>query len=558
LKKSTKGATFLILAQLFTKIITFLLNSVLVRFLSPRIFGITAFLEFILGTVLFFSREAIRLSTLRIKDNETDDDNNTNEKAADHISSHYKRQNLQTMVNFAHIPLWIGIPLSLVLTTWQYTNINAYFISLPFFQWSILIIWVSMLVELLSEPFYIVNQFLLNYNVRSRFESIAVAMSCLVNFSVIYLFQTHMVTIGSLEITDMNKEGIAILAFALAKLTHSITLLLCYYWDYLRNFKPKKLFHIRLTKITTVSASTTYKKQYYFQNDILEHFKKVYFQLCFKHLLTEGDKLIINSMCTVEEQGIYSLLSNYGSLVTRLLFAPIEESLRLFLARLLTTQNSRNLKLSMDVLVNLTKFYLYLSLLIVIFGPVNSSFLLQFLIGSKWSTTAVLDTIRVYCFYLPFLSMNGIFEAFFQSVATGDQILKHSYFMMTFSGIFLVNCWILIEKLDLSINGLIISNIINMILRIIYCIIFIKNFYSKLYTKESSFFLNFHNFGIVSVAGVSISIINWVTIGYVRNFKQLFINVTFALLLLVLILVKERTYIKGMIGKNKLTEVKEI
>ena len=97
-----------------------------------------------------------------------------------------------------------------------------------------------------------------------------------------------------------------------------------------------------------------------------------------------------------------------------------------------------------------------------------------------------------------------------------------------------------------------------MILRIIYCIIFIKNFYSKLYTKESSFFLNFHNFGIVSVAGVSISIINWVTIGYVRNFKQLFINVTFALLLLVLILVKERTYIKGMIGKNKLTEVKEI
>ncbi|SMN18492.1 similar to Saccharomyces cerevisiae YBL020W RFT1 Essential integral membrane protein [Maudiozyma saulgeensis] len=557
LKKSTKGATFLMLAQLFTKIITFLLNSVLVRFLSPRIFGITAFLEFILGTVLFFSREAIRLSTLRIKDNDLDEDN-TNEKEDDHTSNHIKRQTLQTMVNFSHIPLWIGIPLSLVLTTWQYTNINAYFITLPFFQWSILIIWVSMLVELLSEPFYIVNQFLLNYNVRSRFESIAVTMGCLVNFSVIYLFQTHMVTIGNLDITDMNKEGIAILAFALAKLTHAITLLLCYYWDYLRNFKPKKLFHIRLTKITITTDSTTYKKQYYFQNDILEHFKKVYFQLCFKHLLTEGDKLIINSMCTVEEQGIYSLLSNYGSLVTRLLFAPIEESLRLFLARLLTTQNSRNLKLSMDVLVNLTKFYLYLSLLIIIFGPVNSSFLLQFLIGSKWSTTAVLDTIRVYCFYLPFLSMNGIFEAFFQSVATGDQILKHSYFMMAFSGIFLVNCWVLIEKLDLSINGLIISNIINMILRIIYCILFIKNFYRKLYTTESSFFLNFHNFRVVSVAGISISIINWVTIGYVRNFKQLFINATFALLLLLLILVKERTYIKGIMGKNKLTESKEI
>lgn len=560
LQKSTKGATFLMLAQLFTKIITFLLNSVLVRFLSPRIFGITAFLEFILGTVLFFSREAIRLSTLRIKDNNTDPLHDSDEDINDEKHSISRKQILQTMVNFAHIPLWIGIPLSLVLTTWQYTNINAYFITLPFFQWSIFIIWVSMLVELLSEPFYIVNQFLLNYNVRSRFESIAVTMGCLVNFSVIYLFQNHLITIDKLDTTDMNKEGIAILAFALAKLTHAITLLLCYYWDYLRNFKPKKLFHIRLTKITVNPDSTTrsYKKQYYFQNDILEHFKKVYFQLCFKHLLTEGDKLIINSMCTVEEQGIYSLLSNYGSLVTRLLFAPIEESLRLFLARLLTTQNSRNLKLSMDVLVNLTKFYLYLSLLIIIFGPVNSSFLLQFLIGSKWSTTVVLDTIRVYCFYLPFLSMNGIFEAFFQSVATGDQILKHSYFMMAFSGIFLVNCWVLIEKLDLSINGLIISNIINMILRISYCILFIKNFYRKLYTKESSFFLNFHNFRIVLLAGVSIGIINWITIGYVRNFKQLFINVTFALLLLILILVKERSSIRGIIGKNKLTESKDI
>ena len=558
LRKSTAGATFLMLAQLFTKAVTFLLNSVLVRFLSPRIFGITAFLEFILGTVLFFSREAIRLSTLRIRDEDGEaSEPGEKEEEASPEHMHGNQRTLQTMVNFAHIPLWIGVPLSLVLTTWQYTNINAYFITLPFFQWSIFLIWLSMLVELLSEPFYIVNQFLLNYSVRSRFESIAVTASCLVNFCVIYLFQNRIVTIGDLDTTDTNKEGVAILAFALAKLTHALALLACYYWDYLRNYRPRALFNIRLTRIAVPSDSSSYKRHYYFQADILEHFKKVYFQLCFKHLLTEGDKLIINSMCTVEEQGIYSLLSNYGSLVTRLLFAPIEESLRLFLARLLTTQNSKNLKLSMDVLVNLTKFYLYLSLMIIIFGPVNSSFLLQFLIGSKWSTTSVLDTIRVYCFYLPFLSMNGIFEAFFQSVATGDQILKHSYFMMAFSGIFLVNCWVLIEKLDLSINGLILSNIINMILRIAYCVLFIKNFYRKLYTSESSFFVNFHNFKIVLLAGMSVCLLNWMTIGYVRNFQQLFINISYAAGLLVLILVKERAQIQAVIGRGKLTDTKE-
>ncbi|CCC68644.1 hypothetical protein NCAS_0B05600 [Naumovozyma castellii] len=564
LEKSTKGATFLMLGQLFTKAITFFLNSILVRFLSPRIFGITAFLEFILGTVLFFSREAVRLSTLRIDDNNEDEDE---EKQKSNV--------LQTLANFAYIPLCIGIPLSIVLTTWQYRNINAYFVTLPFFTWSILLIWCSIIIELLSEPFFIVNQFLLNYSTRSSFESAAVAIGCIVNFIVVISFENNWIdfsklaSISSVIDDEMLREGVAILAFSLGKFAHSLTLLTCYFYDYLRNFKgQKKSFNIKLTKIKSRnyigehSSSKTINKPYYFQSDILAHFKKVYFQLCFKHLLTEGDKLIINSLCTVEEQGIYSLLSNYGSLVTRLLFAPIEESLRLFLARLLCNSNTnrRNLKLSMDVLINLTKFYLYLSLLIVIFGPVNSSFLLQFVIGSKWSTTSVLDTIRVYCFYIPFLSLNGIFEAFFQSTATGDQILKHSYFMMVFSGVFLLNCWCLIEYLKLSINGLIIGNIINMILRITYCGRFISKFYKNLYIDESnsnSFFFNFQNFKVVTLAGIAISIFNWIFIdGYVKNFHQLFINIVLALCLLATILLKERAIIMDLLNKRKYNENK--
>lgn len=558
LERSTKGATFLMMGQLFTKLVTFVLNNLLIRFLSPRIFGITAFLEFIQGTVLFFSRDAIRLSTLRISDSGNGIVDGDSE---DYQETHYKSKVLQTAVNFSHIPLWIGFPLSIGLTAWQYRNINAYFITLPFFTWSIFLIWLSIIVELLSEPFFIVNQFMLNYAARSRFESIAVTTGCIVNFIVVYAVQQSRYPMGIVT-ADSDKEGIAILAFALGKVAHSITLLACYYWDYHKNFKPKKLFSTRLTKIKS-SESNELKKNYsknssyFFQNDILEHFKKVYFQLCFKHLLTEGDKLIINSLCTVEEQGIYALLSNYGSLLTRLLFAPIEESLRLFLARLLSSHNQKNLKLAIEVLVNLTRFYIYLSLMIIVFGPVNSSFLLQFLIGSKWSTTSVLDTIRVYCFYIPFLSLNGIFEAFFQSVATGDQILKHSYFMMAFSGIFLLNSWALIEKLKLSIEGLILSNIINMILRILYCGVFLNKFHRELFT-DSSFFFNFKDFKTVIVAGLTVCLVDWWFIGYVKNLQQFFINVLFALGLLALIMVKERQTIQSLINKRAMSSSKDV
>lgn len=546
LEKSTKGATFLMMGQLFTKLITFVLNSVLVRFLSPRIFGITAFLDFIVGTVLFFSREAIRLSTLRIKEREDDESGSSEDSKG-------QSDVLQTAVNFAHISMRIGIPLSIVLITWQYRNINSYFVGLPYFTWSILLIWLSIIVELLSEPLFIVNQFMLNYGKRSQFESVSVTVGCLLNCAVILSFEKSWL-FPSNDKSESSKEGVAILAFAIGKLGHSAVLLLCYYYDYLRTFAPKMQFRLRLTKISAGSS----RRDYYFEHHILEHFKKVYFQLCFKHLLTEGDKLIINSLCTVEEQGIYSLLSNYGSLITRLLFAPIEESLRLFLARLLANERTKNLKLSMEVLLNITRFYIYLSVLILIFGPINSSFMLQFLIGSKWSTTSVLDTIRVYCVYLPFLAMNGIFEAFFQSVASGDQILHHSYLMMLFSGIFLASSWLFIEHFDLSINGLIISNIINMTLRLTYCARFISKFYKDLFPDSSSFFLSFHNFRGVALLSLVVWIIDWWIIGFVKNFHQFFLNVALASFLLTVILVKERNSLKQLFGRNRVPNSKNV
>ncbi|CCK71205.1 glycolipid translocation protein KNAG_0G01470 [Huiozyma naganishii CBS 8797] len=567
---STKGATFLMFGQLFTKLVSFALNSVLIRHLSPRIFGITSFLEFILGTTLFFSREAMRLSILRISsthNNDGDDGNGVGDDRNKWENRDADRTVLQTAVNFSHVAMYIGIPLSLILTTWQYRNINEYFVQLPHFTMSICIIWAACILELMCEPFLVVTQIAMDYAKRSKLESIAVTMGCVTNFLIVIYCENHNVLLDADD--EVTRESIAILAFSLGKLVHSLTLLAGYLVDFWANWKPKQLFRFRLTRI----KSTNVKDSYYFDPKIMEHFKKVYFQLCFKHLLTEGDKLIINSMCTIEEQGIYSLLSNYGSLITRLLFHPIEESLRLFLARLLSTvapqgttthlKASPHLKLSMVVLTNLTKFYLYLSLMIVVFGPLNSSFVLQFLIGSKWSTTSVLDTIRVYCFYLPFLALNGIFEAFFQSVASGDQILRHSYFMMTFSSVFLLSCWFLISQLHWSINGLIISNIVNMSLRITYCSIFIAKFYNKLHSSTNTtardlITFNFSNLLVISALAATISILNYSLIGNVKNFQQFFTNVLFAIVLLSAILLKERATIRQFWNKRKLEDIKNV
>ena len=548
------------------------MNSLLIRYLSPKIFGIMAFLTFLHDTCIFFSREAIRISILRISTNNSDensDDNSEESEKKDVLNiKNINKDNLQSIINFSFIPLIIAVPLSTVLFIWQYTKLNSYFKNLPHFQLSIFILWISILLELGAEFFYNLNQYMLNYKTRSKFEGLSLTFGNFINFITIYL------TISDNKVTRdlISEEGLAILGFSLGKLAYSLGLLSLYYFDYAKNFKSLNKFKLRLVLIKPVITdhSSVYgskKTAYYFQQDILNHFKKVYFQMCFKHLLTEGDKLIINSLCSIEEQGIYSLLSNYGSLITRILFQPIEETTRLFLTKLFNSNSSsttqkvfskHTLTLSFSVVSNIIIFYLYLSIFILIFGPINSSYLLRFLIGSKWSSTTILETIRTYCCYLPLLSLNGILEAFFQSVANGDEILRQSYMMMVLSGVFMLNCYVFIKMLKLSLEGLILANGINMLLRILYCTVFISNFYKKKLPSEIlndyniKTLFNIHKMRIISILSLFVWAFIYFFIGsFTHNFKQLLINVLISLLLLLMMCYNEKDLILNFIKSKK-------
>lgn len=77
-------------------------------------------------------------------------------------------------------------------------------------------------------------------------------------------------------------------------------------------------------------------------------------QSVLKHVLTEGDKIVLARASTVHvaqgdgtggslyEQGVYAIASGYGSLVARLLFQPLEESARLLFSKLGAEENDKN------------------------------------------------------------------------------------------------------------------------------------------------------------------------------------------------------------------------
>ena len=45
-----------------------------------------------------------------------------------------------------------------------------------------------------------------------------------------------------------------------------------------------------------------------------------------KHFLTEGDKFLVSRLSPLADQGGYAVAANYGSLVARIVFQPIEET----------------------------------------------------------------------------------------------------------------------------------------------------------------------------------------------------------------------------------------
>lgn len=524
MEKSAKGVTLLLFGQMFTKLSTFILNQILITYISPATFGVNMFLEFLINTVLFFSREGIRLSAQRVKDAETDSD----EKSDKHSAT------LQSIVNLGYIPLMIGTPLASVVVYWQYGRFSELFKHMQLFKLSIALVWLAIVVELMSEPFYILNQFNLNYDKRTRFETAAVTLSCFVNFGIVFSFK------------DSEIDGLPIVAFCAAKLVHSMVLFISYIWDY-QNFKKKnKNIHTRPTKILVGHSNS-----YYFDHDAMAHFYTMFFNLCFKHLLTEGDKLVINSLCTIEEQGIYSLISNYGSLLARLVFAPIEESVRNFLTRLVqNTDTKAHLETTVGILQRIICFYLYLSIIIVIFGPLNSGFLVQKLIGSNWSNS-VSDTIPLYTLYLPLLALNGILEAVHQSTATGHDVVDYTYYMVGFSAIFMTTSYVCITKLNLSLQGLILSNMLNMTLRIVYCYRFIKHFYNSHGVSFSLWLFDSKTKSIVT-SSLVIWALDCTLLGVTRNWFELLASAFFAQVLVIFIMYKEKDLIISVVKPKPL------
>ncbi|TPX56644.1 hypothetical protein PhCBS80983_g04360 [Powellomyces hirtus] len=476
LNSSIKGAGYLFLLQLSSRMATFLLNNFIQRVSSITTVGMASGLELLSGTILFLSRENLRMVLLRSSEDSADDDT-TVAPNSDHDASKKRavRRDIrrQQLVNLSYLPMLVGLLLVGLFALFRQSTASN-----PGPSNATRIYILATLVELCSEPMYLIVQSSLMYNVRAKVEGFALLVRCLTTFSLTLLSCTSH--------TGEAVDTCGVESYAWGHLAYAVLLVFGYLRALSRDHGGARAL---LGILRPRQIKTEAQRPFYFDPYLLSVAWSFMAQSGLKYVLTEGDRIILLCMGgTNDEKGAYKMVSDLGSLIARIVFQPIEEAARAFFSRTLASRDgirTQDITLSIDLLSTLIRFHLFLATYFVFFATNYSGTLISVLYGSgKASTPEIVLALSVYCLYVPLMGINGITEGFVQGVGDSGAIRKQSYWMVACSAVFVAVAFVTMKVFDLGPSGLILANMANMVMRIWFCWSFLQRFLVETATQN--------------------------------------------------------------------------
>jgi len=526
---SLRPVFYLLGHQLLTRIATFGLNIMVVRHIGPVAYGISAVNLYLINTIiLFIAREAIRRSTLRYAA--------PFPIASPSLRHAYERQ---VMVNISWLAVLLSIPLS-IITLIAFIHGAPTFTATPTVSASTLngeyrdalsLYTLAAIIELLSEPCYILFQKAQRVRSRVLIDAVAVLMRCIVTFV-------------TMKVAAMNgQKGSGLMPFAYGQMTYALIITVVYYStcikdtmnssrgqlenkassngdigidehpiiEHIGELLPRRLpvlppaDHDASSHISAVDdgdVTNSPSSSSYLDPSLIRLSGHLSLQSLEKLALSEGEKFALvtlnSSPQSLHAAGVYSLVTNLGSMVARIILQPLEETALMQIS--ITMAQVTNKKegnqdatlqdepqpptpsrdavsaysSSVRIFGVLLHVVILLGLLLISFGPPYSFVLLHLLYGSKWSSTDAPTALSYYCVYIFVMAINGVTEAFVAAVISARQMKGYNTALIAFSAVYLVACSLLIQYGSI---GLIAANCINMTMRIAYSVYFIRRFY---------------------------------------------------------------------------------
>ncbi|KAG0014086.1 Oligosaccharide translocation protein rft1, partial [Podila clonocystis] len=542
LSSSVQGASYLVLLQFVSRMLTFTLNQVLLRFTSAEILGIASVqLELLLNTILFLSREGVRCAAIRVSDDTNMHQNHDNtDNAASSFDSKTgsatpkpgsEAYRLQKLVNVVYAPIPVGALMTCLAVGYNLSQLDsASESSFPGYRLSIYLYGAAALIELLAEPMFMVAQYKLWFKTRVSVEGTAVIVRCVLTCALTIFGARQAAQNGQ----KTNTMGV--LAFAIAQFVYGLLTLggfLVAFWnkseekrEQTKVAKGKKSddekedvngqetisMKALLPRHLVRTGKNGQPEYFYFDRELLNLSKTLTSQSLLKHILTEGDKMMMTGFTTKADQGVYAFVVNYGSLIARILFQPMEEISRTLFSKLLsdigpsstsssssaatttTTQSTRltgtqlnNLTMSQNLLLTIMKFHVLLGGIFIAFGTHYTATLIDLVVGRYWSRETIAPAVlSLYCYYVPIMGLNGITEAVVQAVASEQELAMLSYWMIGFSAVFCSTGAFLMGALGMGARGIVLANCVNLSMRILWSTWFLSRYYGRYLVLDGS------------------------------------------------------------------------
>ncbi|KAL9593320.1 MAG: hypothetical protein Q9179_005950 [Wetmoreana sp. 5 TL-2023] len=478
LAQSTKGATYLILLQIGSRALTFFVNQILLRFLSPELLGISTQLELYIVTVLFFARESLRVALQRQEHEVATAPVQADGKPRKNVPPpNIQDRTAQEVVNISYIAIGLGLPLAFVFASLYIRTANTAVLQTPFISRSLNIYTLATILELFSEPCFALAQLQMLYGVRALAETLATLARCLL-------------TCGTAVWASKTQVNLGVLPFAIGQIGYAFVLNVVYLKQ-IAPFSARSTFSIFVRPIVPSSPSLIFDR---FLRSRLSLAFNIYAQSLFKHLLTTGDALLIAAFTSLQTQGAYALAANYGGLVARMVFQPIEESSRSFFGRLLhhpasessddvdsdsNPQRGQHVDQAAMYIRVLLRFYSIASVIVAAIGPTLAPLVLPLVAGSRWSDSDAPSVLAAYCYYIPLLAINGILEAFVSAAASPEELRVQSAWMIAFSAAFAGTGFLVLKVWNHGAHGLVLANAVNMTCRIVWSWKFLDGYLRK-------------------------------------------------------------------------------
>ncbi|GJJ79113.1 oligosaccharide translocation protein RFT1 [Entomortierella parvispora] len=554
LSSSVQGASYLVLLQFVSRMLTFTLNQVLLRFTTAETLGIASVkLELLLNTILFLSREGVRCAAIRVSDDTKDTADNTGAGAGSSGSTDSKDSKrkeskdsaiirpgteayrLQKLVNMVYAPIPVGVIMTCAAVSYYLSQVDDLSeAKSPGYRLSIYLYGLSALIELLAEPMFMVAQYKLWFKTRVSVEGTAVIVRCILTCALtIYGARSSLAHSVTKDTTGSSINTMGVLAFAIAQFAYALLTL----GGFLLAFRSKSLEKQEHEKIRMAKAlhkktddatlqpnanqdvislrallprklvragKDGQQEEFYFDTALSKLSMTLTAQSLLKHVLTEGDKMMLAKFTQDTELGVYAFVINYGSLIARILFQPMEEIARTLFSRLLSDVGQKtspssgqdinkglsetqigNLVLSRNLLLTIMKFHIFLGLIFIAFGTHYTTTLIEMVVGRYWSReTTVPAVLSLYCYYVPIMGLNGITEAVVQAVASERELKTLSFWMVGFSAVFCATGAFLMGTLDMGASGIVLANCVNLSMRILWSTWFLSGYYGR-YIPES-------------------------------------------------------------------------